>query len=649
MRRLDRRLSVSTKFTAALSLIMLVMVGAVGVAFNSMNRMADGYDGVATRTVPKLTNAARLDRISSTIASTAAKLVASKSDYVRITIANRLDDNIRSLDDTLQVFYGDDTDPKTSALVRQISRNRDEMSENLSILSDVVARRIAAEEKADRILAEADDISNEVTRLLNGTDDVTQDTDWLLSLGWALEAMLSVRNAESRFRIDRIQSKYVASKRVGSAGLRKTEIDRDFTEARPDLSPMHTLGWKLDAFLSKNHHVFERARARLSLMGQESGLLSRNKRLSSRLTSSVSDLFHLMQTRIDIRNEELRLLEQESDLTLLFAFFASVALILGLLAYLRLDVLKRLSDLQRAILRHVDGDRVEIPVRGRDEIADIGQSLRYLVGVISEREQNLRNAKVNAEHLADSAESANRAKSMFLANMSHELRTPLNAIIGFSEMITHFDGDEKRSTEYAGYISTSGKHLLTVINEVLDYSKIEAGKAELLREEVLFSSIARDINPLVEFQLKSDRMELQYDVPQGLRINVDPQALRQMLVNLLSNAIKFSDLGGLIIVRARIKPDTCEISVIDHGCGIPAAQLDSVMKPFQQARNDYVASAQSGTGLGLAIVDNLMRLHQGHVTIHSVEGKGTEVSLVFPISVVMPEAMLPLTAVARGH
>lgn len=649
MRRLDRRMSVSTKFTAALALIMFVMVGAIGVAFNSMNRMAGGYDGVATRTVPKLTNAARLDRISGSVASTAAKLVASKSDYVRITIANRLDDNIRSLDDTLRVFYGDDTDPEVSALVRQISSNRDDMRENLSILSDVVARRIAAEEKTARILDEADRFSNEVTRLLNGVIDVTHDTDWLLSLGWALEAMLAIRNAESRFRIDRIQAKHVASGRVGSAGLRDAGIDRELTQFQPDLNPIHTLGWKLDAFLGSNHHVFEMARIRLALMGQENGLLSRNKRLASRLTSSVSDLFHLMQTRIDIRNEELRLLEHESDLTLLFAFFASVALILGLLAYLRLDVLKRLSDLQRAILRHVDGDRVEIPVHGRDEIADIGQSLRFLVGVISEREQNLRNAKVNAEHLADSAESANRAKSMFLANMSHELRTPLNAIIGFSEMITHFDGDEKRSTEYAGYISTSGKHLLTVINEVLDYSKIEAGKAELACEEVLFSSIARDISPLIEFQLKSERMELQYDVPTRLRINVDPQALRQMLVNLLSNAIKFSDRGDVIIVRARIKSETCEISVIDQGCGIPAAQLDSVMKPFQQARNDYVASAQSGTGLGLAIVDNLMRLHLGHVTINSVEGKGTEVSLIFPISVVVSEAMPPLTAVARGH
>ncbi|MDF1719675.1 MAG: ATP-binding protein [Minwuia sp.] len=646
MRRLDRRMSVSTKFTAALALIMLVMIGAIGVAFNSMNRMADGYDGVATHTVPKLTSAARLDRLSSSIASTASKLAASQSDYVRITIANRLDDSIQSLDDTLRIFDHDESDPKIYTLVLQVRDNRDTMSANLNELSTVVAKRINAGEKTERILDEADRLSNEVTRLLNGTGDVVHNADWLLNLGWALEALLSIRNAESRFRIDRIQAKHVDSQRAGSEGLRRSPISRELVQAQPDLSPMHSLGWKLDAFMARNQHVFELSRVRLALIGRENGLLSRNKRLSSRLTSSVSDLFHLMQTRIDVRNEELRQLERESDLTLMFAFLVSVALILGLLAYLRLDVLKRISDLQRAILRHVDGDRVEIPVHGRDEIADIGQSLRYLVGVISEREQNLRNARINAEHLADSAESASRAKSMFLANMSHELRTPLNAIIGFSEMITHFDGNPARSTEYAGYISSSGKHLLNVINDVLDYSKIEAGKMDLQREDVQLMRLVENINPLVEFQLQTSQLALQYDIPAHLLINVDSQALRQMLVNLLSNAIKFSYRGSTITIRARVRQETFEISVIDQGAGIPAAQLDMVMKPFRQARNDYVASTDSGTGLGLAIVDNLMRLHHGRVKISSTEKKGTEVQLVFPVDVVVQHAAPALTATA---
>ena len=373
-------------------------------------------------------------------------------------------------------------------------------------------------------------------------------------------------------------------------------------------------------------------------MAQENGLLSRNKRLSSRLTSSVSDLFHTMQKRIDSRNVELRKLEQESELTLLFAFLAGVALILSLLAYLRLSVLKRLSELQQAILRHVDGDRVEIPVQGHDEIADIGQSLRYLVGMISEREQNLRNAKLNAEHLADRAEAANRAKSMFLANMSHELRTPLNAIIGFSEMITHFVNKPERNQEYANYISTSGRHLLTVINEVLDYSKIEAGKMELTREDVRFADIVHEIHPLIEFQLKTAGLTLRQEVPQNLRINVDPQALRQMLVNLLSNAIKFSPGGREILLSVRLQPDVCEIAVIDRGVGIPSAQLDAVMMPFQQARNDYVATGETGTGLGLAIVDNLMRLHGGTVRIESEEGFGTTVRLLFPADIVVPQS-----------
>ena len=642
MTRLDRKVSVSTKFSAALVLTLMVMVGAIGVAFYSLTRLADGYDSVATRTIPKLSSAARLDRISSSIGATASRLVASKSDYVRMTIANRLDDNIKALDEALETF---DFEPLAGdvgdrGLVLQVSENRDSMRENLSQLSQIVARRIRAEEQVERILNQADRLSDEITERLSQSNDPAFGKEWLINLGWALESMLSVRNAESRFHIDRAQQKYVTSRHAGLVGLSGNNpgSPNDSADASQQATGLKELGRRLSGYLGSNHHVFELARARLALMGQENGLLSRNKRLSSRLTSSVSDLFHTMQKRIDSRNAELGKLEQESELTLLFAFLAGVALILGLLAYLRLNVLKRLSELQQAILRHVDGDRVEIPVQGHDEIADIGQSLRYLVGMISEREQNLRNAKLNAEHLADRAEAANRAKSMFLANMSHELRTPLNAIIGFSEMITHFVDKPERNQEYANYISTSGRHLLTVINEVLDYSKIEAGKMELSRENVRFADIVHEIHPLIEFQLKTAGLTMLQDVPRELLINVDPQALRQMLVNLLSNAIKFSPDGREILLRVRLHPDTCEIAVIDKGVGIPSAQLDAVMMPFQQARNDYVATGQAGTGLGLAIVDNLMRLHGGTVDIESQEGVGTTVRLLFPADIVVPKS-----------
>lgn len=655
MTRLDRKISVSTKFSAALVLTLMVMVGAVGVTFYSLTRLADGYDSVATSTIPKLTSAARLDRISSSIAATASRLVASKSDYVRMTIANRLDDNIMALDEALEAFDPDRVAGQVEdhGLVLQVSKNRDSMRKNLAELSQIVARRIRAEEQIDQILDEAGRLSDEITSRLSRSSDTAFGKEWLINLGWALESMLSIRNADSRFRIDRVHEKYVASRHAGLQALGAYNFGPpdDPADASWRPSEIEELGWRLSKFLGTNHHIFETAHVRVALMAQENGLLSRNKRLSSRLTSSVSDLFHTMQQRIDSRNVELGKLQQESELTLLLAFLAGVALILGLLAYLRLNVLKRLSELQRVILRHVDGDRVEIPVQGHDEISDIGQSLRYLVGMISEREQNLRNAKLNAEHLADKAESANRAKSVFLANMSHELRTPLNAIIGFSEMITLFGDNPERNHEYANYISTSGRHLLTVINEVLDYSKIEAGKMELSRDEVRFADIVREIHPLIEFQLKTAGLTMRQDVPEDLLLNVDPQALRQMLVNLLSNAIKFSPDGQEILLRVRLQPDTCEIAVIDKGVGIPSAQLDAVMMPFQQARNDYVATGETGTGLGLAIVDNLMRLHDGTVHIDSQEGIGTTVRLLFPASVVVPKSSTQptLTVVASRN
>ena len=225
------------------------------------------------------------------------------------------------------------------------------------------------------------------------------------------------------------------------------------------------------------------------------------------------------------------------------------------------------------------------------------------------------------------------AKSAFLANMSHELRTPLNAIIGFADMMRHEVFGPLGAAPYADYASDilrSGEHLLALINDLLDFSKVEAGALELHPEPVdlrrLLSDELRMFGPEVRRKALSLHWECPEDVP---ALNADPRALRQMLMNLVSNALKFTAAGS-IQARVLVRGDGgLDIAVADTGSGIPASSLARIGEPFFQA-HDPRRRATGGTGLGLALVRELMKLHDGGMTVESAEGQGTTVTLCFP-------------------
>ncbi|HEX3674145.1 MAG TPA: ATP-binding protein [Rhizomicrobium sp.] len=234
----------------------------------------------------------------------------------------------------------------------------------------------------------------------------------------------------------------------------------------------------------------------------------------------------------------------------------------------------------------------------------------------------------------DASEKANRAKSMFLANMSHELRTPLNAVIGFAELM-HVEmygplGDP-HYREYTGMIQSAGRHLLDLINDILDMSKIEAGKFDLDRERISLSGLVSDCVALMSERAQHGEIDLTVDIagaPQTFL--ADRRAMKQILLNLLSNAIKFTPAGGRVGVRARSNGNMLIMSITDTGVGIPADQLYRLGNPFVQLRTNAGAT-QNGTGLGLALVRALAELHHGALRIESVEGRGTTASIEIPM------------------
>ena len=278
-------------------------------------------------------------------------------------------------------------------------------------------------------------------------------------------------------------------------------------------------------------------------------------------------------------------------------------------------------------------------------VAERTAALEFEITERKRAEEELRSAK-------EQAEMANRSKSEFLAMMSHELRTPLNAVIGFAEVM-HMElfgslgNDQYR--RYANDIHNSGQHLLSLINDILDLSKIEANSFELHRDIISFSDVWEEVRSMLLENVASAGLELVGEVPESLpKIRADIRSLRQILLNLLSNAIKFTPQGGVITVRAFVGPTgRFVVRVSDTGIGISEQDLETVLTPFKQV-DSSLARKYEGTGLGLPLTQRLVELHGGSLEIESGLGEGTTVTLLFDESLISSQARVVLHEAVLG-
>ncbi len=252
----------------------------------------------------------------------------------------------------------------------------------------------------------------------------------------------------------------------------------------------------------------------------------------------------------------------------------------------------------------------------------------------------LRDSERHALALADEAQRANQAKSEFLANMSHELRTPLNAILGFSEIIEaqlYGPLGHDKYKEYAGDVHRSGAHLLDLINDVLDLSKIDAGRMELRESVFPVNELMSETASLLRDKAKG-HVNLEFRLHASIAVMADRRLTKQILLNLLSNAIKFTPQGGSITLGAQEKPGTgIEIFVADTGIGMTEAQIEKAFSVYGQI-DSRIARTHEGTGLGLPISQSLARLQGGDLLAHSIPGHGTRMTLVLPESRIVRNA-----------
>ncbi len=273
-----------------------------------------------------------------------------------------------------------------------------------------------------------------------------------------------------------------------------------------------------------------------------------------------------------------------------------------------------------------------LPVFASVELADLHESVTLLGEFLVQRDAR----EVELKDAKDMAEAANRAKSSFLANMSHELRTPLNAINGFSEIMqmeTFGALGDPRYRDYAEQINVSGNHLLAVISDILDLSKVEAGKEDLDLEKVDLVKVVSDSVGLIEERAKQADLQFSTEIAADMpEIAADPRRLRQILLNLVSNAVKFTPTGGRVSVTAQWEPKRgAIITVADTGIGMGEEQIRTALEPFGQVENSY-SRRYDGTGLGLPLARALIELHGGTLRIRSELNRGTEIEVTLPAS-----------------
>lgn len=333
------------------------------------------------------------------------------------------------------------------------------------------------------------------------------------------------------------------------------------------------------------------------------------------------------------------LMSFEKNLFILLLLTLGIAIVpIGLVGFsLGNAIIRPIRQLTEAVRLMKQGvlDR-PITIHSSDEIGCLASEFVDMRQQRQQAEMDLARQKDRAERAKQQAELANQAKSLFLSNMSHELRTPLNAVIGFSQLMQRDVGITEEQKENLAVIRMSGEHLLQLIDNFLSMSKIEAGKAELLKQVFEVRSLFQETIAMFELAVQQKGLRLDLDIHPAVPkyVETDEGKLRQVLVNLLSNAVKFTQEGGILVQVHYRSPDRLQVELIDSGVGIAAPELPKLFRSFEQTAAGR--ASKSGTGLGLALSRSFIQLMGGDITVKSELGRGT----AFRFEIAAPSSQL---------
>jgi len=397
------------------------------------------------------------------------------------------------------------------------------------------------------------------------------------------------------------------------------DLDRLQFVAQDEVEIMERVRKDYEAFIAVVAEAIELIRAGKVTQGRETQI-GRAGPLADRLERLTNELVNKAEADMLARVDESAENYRRSRLLVIAIAIGSLLLALGLGYSLSLSLIApvrkmgwRFDELAAGnFSRHVE-------VSNRDELGALAANLNRMSDELGRLYREL--------------ETASRHKSEFLANMSHELRTPLNAVIGFSEVLKErlFGELNEKQADYVNDIHVSGKHLLSLINDILDLSKIEAGRMELELAEFSLPAMLETAITLVRERASRHAIALSLEVDPRLgAYNGDERKLKQAMLNLLSNAVKFTPDSGSVRVAGRLNGGSIEVSVADSGIGIAPEDQALVFEEFRQVGNDRVRQAE-GTGLGLALAKRFVELHGGTIRLDSALGRGSTFTLVLPI------------------
>ncbi len=491
---------------------------------------------------------------------------------------------------------------------------------------------------------------NDLALAANGTAEVLNHSITLISPDPVVTALMQINafawNTRVQTGLDRrLLADVIAAGVLTPAEQRQTiemsgRIDALWARAENEarlFAPPPLLG---DAMQKARRDYFDRfrtVRARLierMAQGHGAGISDREwVNLSNPPLKSVDDVSTLA---LDLTQQHVERQVGQAGLNFAIAtalMLLSIVFVCCILLYVMWRVIWPLKRITHTMDAVVQGDLIQpIPFADRrDEIGQFARTLHAFRDSTAEK-QDLEVELVRTLAARQVAETSNRLKSEFLANMSHELRTPLNAILGFSEVISQetFGPGLPRYRDYAQDIHGAGSHLLSLINDILDLSKAEAGKLELHPEEVDINGLIHEAARLMRGRAAEQDLRLSIYLAPLPALMIDRLRVKQVLLNMLSNAIKFTPDGGQVTVEAECNVSgDIVICVRDTGIGIPADQLAVVFEPFQQIES-AMARKYQGTGLGLSLVRSLMELHGGSVRIESALQQGTAIYITFP-------------------
>jgi signal transduction histidine kinase len=508
----------------------------------------------------------------------------------------------------------------------------------------------------DNLTKEIDSQSQMLSRTLDGADAFIREMLRINDLAWTIRADAGVdRRILASGLIEQDKRPLDTAKLDQMTGKIDTRWDIITNEAAFPVVPPEmkkAIGEAARAFFQQFRPARNMIAAKLA-KGQAPpewrGALMKNS------DPSFDDLSKISSLALSLTEAHAATAKKSETRTLTAAItviILSIALGFLLAAYIMRRIVRPLTQITQIMKNVAEGDwRQKIPFKERkDEIGQFSRTLQSFRDNVAEK-QRLEIDLVRNMSARESAETSSRLKSEFLANMSHELRTPLNAILGFSEIIQSevLGPGVPKYREYANDINGAGHHLLSLINDILDLSKAEAGKLELRPEPVVLEELIEECIRLVRGRATEQGLRVVKAAKPMPAMEIDRLRMKQVLLNLMSNAVKFTQSGGSVTVEAeQIASGDVMVRVRDTGIGIPTDQIATVFEPFHQI-DSKLSRKFEGTGLGLSLVRTFVELHGGTVRLESEVDKGTTVSICLPAARCIEAAKArPHAAASRG-